>query len=66
MNYFASIYEGRYLAGIAAGLKTETNKLGYVAASVLQRLSADIQRSILEQKVESGCNNGYYVYKFME
>ena len=31
-NYFASIYEARYLAGIAAGLKTETNQLGYVAA----------------------------------
>ena len=31
-NYFASIYEARYLAGIAAGLKTKTNKLGYVAA----------------------------------
>ncbi len=31
-NYFASIYEGRYLAGIAAGMKTENNKLGYVAA----------------------------------
>lgn len=31
-NYFASIYEARYLAGIAAGLKTETNKIGYVAA----------------------------------
>ena len=31
-NYFASIYEGRYLSGIAAGLKTESNKLGYVAA----------------------------------
>lgn len=31
-NYFASIYEGRYLAGIAAGMKTESNKLGYVAA----------------------------------
>lgn len=31
-NYFAAIYEARYLAGIAAGLKTETNKLGYVAA----------------------------------
>ncbi len=31
-NYFASIYEGRYLAGIAAGLKTESNHLGYVAA----------------------------------
>lgn len=31
-NYFAAIYEARYLAGIAAGLKTETNMLGYVAA----------------------------------
>lgn len=31
-NYFTAIYEARYLAGIAAGLKTETNKLGYVAA----------------------------------
>jgi len=31
-NYFARVYEVRYLAGIAAGLRTETNKLGYVAA----------------------------------
>ncbi len=31
-NYFASIYQARYLAGIAAGLKTETNVLGYVGA----------------------------------
>lgn len=31
-NYFASIYQARYLAGIAAGMKTESNKLGYVAA----------------------------------
>ena len=31
-NYFAKIFEARYLAGIAAGLKTQTNKLGYVAA----------------------------------
>ncbi|MEG1548534.1 MAG: BMP family ABC transporter substrate-binding protein [Clostridia bacterium] len=31
-NYFAKIHEARYLAGIAAGLKTETNKLGYVGA----------------------------------
>ena len=31
-NYFASIFEARYLAGIAAGLKTENNKLGYVGA----------------------------------
>jgi len=31
-NYFAKIHEARYLGGVAAGLKTETNKLGYVAA----------------------------------
>ncbi|MEG1999927.1 MAG: BMP family ABC transporter substrate-binding protein [Evtepia sp.] len=31
-NYFAKIHEARYLAGITAGLKTKTNKLGYVAA----------------------------------
>ncbi|MCL2702817.1 MAG: BMP family ABC transporter substrate-binding protein [Defluviitaleaceae bacterium] len=31
-NYFAKIHQARYLAGIAAGLKTENNRLGYVAA----------------------------------
>lgn len=31
-NYFGRIYQGRYLSGIAAGLKTTTNKIGYVAA----------------------------------
>ncbi len=31
-NYFGRIYQARYLAGIAAGMKTETNKIGYVAA----------------------------------
>ena len=31
-NYFGAIYQARYLSGVAAGLKTETNKLGYVAA----------------------------------
>ncbi len=31
-NYFAKIHQARYLAGIAAGLKTEADKLGYVAA----------------------------------
>ena len=31
-NYFGRIYQARYLAGIAAGLKTESNVLGYVAA----------------------------------
>ena len=31
-NYFCRIYQARYLTGIAAGLKTKTNKIGYVAA----------------------------------
>lgn len=31
-NYFGRIYQARYLSGIAAGLKTVTNKIGYVAA----------------------------------
>jgi len=31
-NYFGRIYQARYLAGIAAGMKTQTNKIGYVAA----------------------------------
>lgn len=31
-NYFGRIYQPRYLAGIAAGLKTESNLIGYVAA----------------------------------
>ena len=31
-NYFGRIYQARYLTGIAAGLKTQSNKIGYVAA----------------------------------
>lgn len=31
-NYFGAMEEPRYLAGIIAGMMTETNKIGYVAA----------------------------------
>lgn len=31
-NYFGRMYEPRYLSGIVAGMKTESNKIGYVAA----------------------------------
>lgn len=31
-NYFGRIYQARYLAGIAAGMRTENNTIGYVAA----------------------------------
>ena len=31
-NYFGRIYEPRFLSGLAAGLRTQTNKIGYVSA----------------------------------
>lgn len=31
-NYFGRVYQPRYLAGIAAGMKTESGKIGYVGA----------------------------------
>jgi basic membrane protein A len=31
-NYYGRVYQARYLSGIAAGLKTKTGKIGYVAA----------------------------------
>lgn len=31
-NYFGRIYQPRYLSGLVAGLKTKTDKIGYVAA----------------------------------
>ena len=35
-NYFGKINEARYLSGIAAGKKTTSNKIGYVAAQDVQ------------------------------
>ncbi|MBN1967754.1 MAG: BMP family ABC transporter substrate-binding protein [Candidatus Delongbacteria bacterium] len=31
-NFFGRIYEARFLSGIVAGMKTQSNKIGYVAA----------------------------------
>ena len=31
-NYFGRIYQARYLSGIVAGMKTQSNMIGYVAA----------------------------------
>ena len=31
-TYMGKVYEARYLSGIVAGMKTKTNKIGYVAA----------------------------------
>ena len=44
-NYFGRIYQARYLSGIIAGLKTESDKIGYVAAMGQEN-----------GEVTSGCN----------
>ncbi|WP_461255442.1 BMP family ABC transporter substrate-binding protein [Treponema sp. R80B11-R83G3] len=31
-NYYGKIYQARYLSGLAAGMKTKTNKIGFVTA----------------------------------
>jgi len=31
-NYFGRVYQARYLSGITAGMKTKSNKIGFVAA----------------------------------
>jgi basic membrane protein A len=42
INYFGRIYEARYLSGIAAGLTTKSNKIGYVAAFPLPEVNRGI------------------------
>lgn len=37
-NYFGRMYQARYLSGIAAGLKTASGKIGYVAAFPIPEL----------------------------
>lgn len=44
-TYFGKVYQARYLAGIVAGMKTEKNYIGYVAAKAFLRLSAVSTRS---------------------
>lgn len=40
--YFGRMYEMRYLSGIAAGLRTKSNKIGYVAAMPLPEVTRGI------------------------
>ncbi len=41
-TYFGTVYEPMYLAGIAAGLSTESNKLGYIYAFPIPQTIANI------------------------
>ena len=40
--YYVRLYEGRYLAGMIAGMKTKTNTIGYVAAMFNSEVNRDI------------------------
>ncbi len=41
-TYFGRIYQMRYLSGIVAGLQTETNQIGYVAAFPISEVNRGI------------------------
>lgn len=42
VTYFGRIYQMRYLCGIVAGLQTETNEIGYVAAYPISEVNRGI------------------------
>ncbi len=41
-SYFGRMYQARYLSGIAAGLQTETDSIGYVAAMPISEVNRGI------------------------
>jgi basic membrane protein A and related proteins len=49
-TYFGKIYQMRYLAGIVAGMQTETNKIGYVAAFAIPEVIRGIDAFALGVK----------------
>ncbi|GAA0717945.1 BMP family ABC transporter substrate-binding protein [Clostridium malenominatum] len=66
-NYFGRIYQARYLSGIVAGMKTKTNKIGYVAAFSLPEVVRGINAFTLgvqsvnpEAKVAVKWTNTWY------
>jgi len=46
-TYFGKIYQARYLAGIVAGLRTKTGRLGYVAAKPIPEVIRGINAYLL-------------------
>lgn len=49
-TYFGRIYQIRYLSGIVAGLQTETNEIGYVAAFPISEVNRGINAFTLGVK----------------
>lgn len=49
-SYFSRMYQARYLAGIVAGMKTESNQIGYVAAMPASEVNRGINAFTLGVK----------------
>ena len=60
-NYFGRIYQARYLGGIAAGLKTKTGKVGFVAAQDITNSEVTGGLNAFAMGVES-VNPGAQIY----
>ena len=61
-SYFGRIYQVRYLAGIVAGMKTENNKVGYVAAMPNIEVNRGINAFTLGVKKVNPDANVYVVW----
>lgn len=66
-NYFGRMYQSRYLTGLVAGLKTQTKKIGYVAAfpipEVIRGINAftqGVRKANPEATVEVVWTNTWY------
>ena len=60
-NYFGRLYQARYLTGIAAGLKTKTGKVGFVAAQGVSNSEVTGWLNAFAMGVES-VNPGALIY----
>jgi len=49
-SYFARMYQARYLAGIVAGMKTKSDRIGYVAAMANNEVNRGINAFVLGVK----------------
>ena len=61
-RYFGRIYQPRYLAGIAAGLKTTTKKIGYVGAFKNAEVNCGLNAFTLG--VQSVCPDAEVIVKY--
>jgi len=60
-NYFGRLYQARYLTGIAAGLRTQTGKVGFVAAQGISNSEVTGGLNAFAMGVES-VNPGAQIY----